>query len=186
MSAPYPPAIRPCRPSPWPVHSSRSAKVIGDLAPRIERCPVGPPFENIDPFRIERVSCSTTPRPYPRCAEAGIVSRPLRMTKSYHPGCQLRAEIIPSGAAGDWCTAEFQFCLCRRWVKPHCTMSAAKPLFHRKRKSLRDLVMSQMCQFPTQALEQTAWLFDHLVGGHIHDEPFKPSAWRAGAWWHRR
>jgi hypothetical protein len=29
--------------------------VIGDLAPRIERCPVGPPFENIDPFRIERV-----------------------------------------------------------------------------------------------------------------------------------
>ena len=25
MSAPYPPAIRPCRPSPWPVHSSRRA-----------------------------------------------------------------------------------------------------------------------------------------------------------------
>src|SRR5262249_7827497 len=24
MSAPYPPAIRPCRPSPWPIHSSRS------------------------------------------------------------------------------------------------------------------------------------------------------------------
>jgi len=24
-----------------------------------------------------------------------------------------------------------------------------------------------------------AWLFDHLVGGHIHNEPFKPSAWRA-------
>src|SRR5262249_27736046 len=28
MSAPYPPAIRPCRPSPWPIHSSRSAKVL--------------------------------------------------------------------------------------------------------------------------------------------------------------
>src|SRR5262249_58209494 len=28
MSAPYPTAIRPCRPSPWPIHSSRSAKVL--------------------------------------------------------------------------------------------------------------------------------------------------------------
>jgi hypothetical protein len=35
--------------------AKRDLRRIGDLAPRIERCPVGPPFENIDPFRIERV-----------------------------------------------------------------------------------------------------------------------------------
>ena len=34
-------------------------------------------------------------------------------------------------------------------------MSAARPLFHRKRKSIRDLATSQPCQ---------QWSFDHVIG----------------------
>src|SRR5262245_16525090 len=44
------------------------------------------------------------------------------------------------------------------------TMSAARPLFHRKRKSIHDLAMSHSCQKRTHALQQTETLFDHLVG----------------------
>src|SRR5262245_12083991 len=43
-------------------------------------------------------------------------------------------------------------------------MSAARPLFHRKRKSICDLAMSQKCQEATYAPPQTAYLFDHFVG----------------------
>jgi hypothetical protein len=35
---------------------------------------------------------------------------------------------------------------------------------HRKRTSICDLAMSRMCQEATYALQQTAPLFDHLVG----------------------
>src|SRR5262245_12864580 len=43
-------------------------------------------------------------------------------------------------------------------------MSAARRLFHRKRKSICDLAMSRKCQEATYAPQQTASLFDHLVG----------------------
>jgi hypothetical protein len=44
-------------------------------------------------------------------------------------------------------------------VKPgHCMTSAARPLFHRKRKSILDLVVSQMCHNRTHALQQMASL----------------------------
>jgi hypothetical protein len=36
--------------------------------------------------------------------------------------------------------------------------------FARKRMSIRPLAMSQKCQEAAYALQQTAWLFDHLVG----------------------
>jgi hypothetical protein len=43
-------------------------------------------------------------------------------------------------------------------------MSAARPLFPRKRTSIRDLAMSHSCQEATYAPQQTASLFDQLVG----------------------
>jgi hypothetical protein len=49
-------------------------------------------------------------------------------------------------------------------------MSAARPLFPRKRTSIRDLAMSHSCHKPTHAPQQTAPLFDHLIGGHLHNQ----------------
>src|SRR5262249_22795946 len=42
-------------------------------------------------------------------------------------------------------------------------MSAARPLFHRKRKSICDLAMSPKCQEATYAVQRTRLLFDHVV-----------------------
>jgi len=42
-------------------------------------------------------------------------------------------------------------------------MSAARLLFHRKRKSIRDLAMSQTSQDRTRAVQQKCFL-DQLVG----------------------
>jgi hypothetical protein len=43
-------------------------------------------------------------------------------------------------------------------------MSAARPLFHRKQKSIRDVAMSQSATSGSEQLHQTNSLFDHLVG----------------------
>jgi hypothetical protein len=43
-------------------------------------------------------------------------------------------------------------------------MSAARPLFPRKRKFIRDLAMSHSCQEATYAPQPTTPLFDHLIG----------------------
>jgi hypothetical protein len=43
-------------------------------------------------------------------------------------------------------------------------MSAARPLFYRKRKSARDLAMSHKCLEATYAPQQRTPLFDDLVG----------------------
>src|SRR5262249_21141927 len=43
-------------------------------------------------------------------------------------------------------------------------MSAARPLFHRKRKSARDFAMSKTCQNRLLAIAARQPLFDHLVG----------------------
>jgi hypothetical protein len=43
-------------------------------------------------------------------------------------------------------------------------MSAARPLFPRKRTSICDLAMSHSCQLRTHAPQQIPCLFDHLVG----------------------
>jgi hypothetical protein len=43
-------------------------------------------------------------------------------------------------------------------------MSAARQLFSQKRKSIGDLAVSQECHEATYAPQQTAALFDHLVG----------------------
>src|SRR4029453_18965737 len=47
-------------------------------------------------------------------------------------------------------------------------MSAARPLFPRKRTSIRDLAMSHSCQARTHAVQQTTLLFDHPVGEQFH------------------
>src|SRR6266446_3192786 len=47
-------------------------------------------------------------------------------------------------------------------------MSAARPLFPRKRTSIRDLAMSHSCQEATYAVQKKALLFDHLVGTREH------------------
>src|SRR5260221_2922535 len=69
---------------------------------------------------------------------------------------------------GDCCAAGFQSGLCRfRSDSVIPVMSAARPLFPRKRTSIRDLAMSHLCHERTHALQQArciGWLFNHLVG----------------------
>jgi hypothetical protein len=58
-------------------------------------------------------------------------------------------------------------------------MAAARPLLHRKRKSIRDLTMSQKCQSRPNAPQQEGLLFDRLVSAgehrrrHVQAEPLR-------------
>jgi hypothetical protein len=44
-------------------------------------------------------------------------------------------------------------------------VSAARPLFHQKRKSICGLAMSQKCQKATNRIAAIDGLFDHLISG---------------------
>jgi hypothetical protein len=64
-----------------------------------------------------------------------------------HVTIATRIMLLHHGAAGDCCDGDFDPTYDRSGSNSVSgAMSAARPLFHRKRKSICDLAMSRMCQ----------------------------------------
>src|SRR6266568_2124519 len=92
---------------------------------------------------------------------SGMKSR--RLTPQYLP-CFRTKGIAHLSTVGDCCTAGFRSATGPDSVIP--VLSAARPLFPRKRKSIRDLAMSHKCHEPTFSPNGTLWNV-MLVGASV-------------------